>query len=413
MKEIQIMAVDLLDPVTLRFTIISTIPIILAALGGVFSERSGVINIALEGIMLTGAWSSVWFSELGTDVFGLKEMSPWLGFAAAAIFGMGMASIHAVLSIEFEANQVVSGVAINLLGLGFTTLMTVIIWGSSGASDIVRPMRNLSFPVELRIILLILFLFFYIVMFSKFLSKKIPKPRVLTTSYSIGRFSQRKISIFETIILVIVFISALILYPILYPYFYDIFDSISIFAILAAILVIISHYVLFHTPFGLRVRSVGEHPRAAATLGINVKKTRYICVIASGFFAGIGGAFLSIGYTSLFTQNMTTGRGFIALAAVIFGKWTPIGALSASLLFGLAQALQLRLQGTTAIELFGFTYEIPEMSFSFWEINFSIPPIPNQFFLAFPFIVVIIIVAIAVKRSTPPKAIGQPYKREG
>jgi len=387
-------------------------PLILAALGGIFSERSGVINIALEGIMLTGAWAAAWFAHFAKNSLNMMgwapSIVPWLSLAVAALFGMAMAAIHALLSIKYKANQVVSGVAINLLGLGFTTLMTVIVWGNAGGSDVVPPMKTLSFHPIWRWIFMFIFVFLIVYwLLSKF-SKKLQLDFTVTIPKT-----ERKLYIFDLVIaLVLTVVVLLLINDALYPYFEVVFGSISPITILAGLLVLIAHYIIFYTPFGLRIRSVGEHPHAAATLGIEVNKIRYICVIASGFFAGLGGAFLSIGYTSVFTQNMTAGRGYIALAAVIFGKWSPLGALNAAMLFGLAQALQLRLQSAYNFSIFGFTFDIPNITFSFWEITIAIPPIPTEFFLAFPYLVVLIVITIAVKRSRAPSAIGKPFEKE-
>src|SRR5215216_3512170 len=225
-------------------------PLILAALGGMYSERAGIINIALEGIMLAGA-----FTAAAVTVF---THNPWIGLIAAAAAGVLVALIHAVASIQFKADQVVVGTAINILFLGVPALASGALFESTGSTP------------------------------------------QLDQQYTLG------------------------------PY------PLAAFAIA---MVPISYYVLFRTRFGLRLRAVGENPEAADTAGISVERMRYAGVLLSGVLAGIGGAYLSIAQNSLFTRNMTAGRGFIALAALIFGKWHPVGAFFACLLFGFADAL--------------------------------------------------------------------------
>jgi len=285
------------DITLLMATLRSATPLILAALGGIFAERSGVINIALEGKMLTGAFAAV--------VVAYYTGNPWLGVLAAIMTGAIMAFIFAVVSIKYRANQVVSGVAINMLAAGLTVFMMHVFFGTAGTSPAVTRLPN------------------------------------------IGPFT-----------------------PLVY---------------LAPLLVIVSFVVLYRTPWGLRIRAVGEHPKAAATVGINVINIRYACVVLSGMLAGIAGAHLSIGTLSVFVRDMTAGRGFIALAAMIFGKWHPLGALGASLLFGFSEALQMRLQGGG---------------------------IPSQLIQAVPYVFTMVVLAGFVGRATAPAALGEPFRKE-
>ena len=234
-------------------------PLILAALGGLFSERGGVINIALEGIMLAGAFTAAAITAL--------VHNPWLGLAAAAAAGLCVAMIHAVASIGFKANQVVVGTAINIMFLGVPALVSGALFDSTGSTPQLK--REFTLP-DWNIPLI----------------DRIPVLSDLLSGHK----------------------------PIVY---------------LALAMVPISYYVLFKTRFGLRLRAVGENPEAADTAGISVSKMRYFGVLVSGLLAGLGGAYLSIGQNSLFTRNMTAGRGFIALAALIFGKWHPVGAFLA------------------------------------------------------------------------------------
>jgi general nucleoside transport system permease protein len=277
-------------------------PLLLAALGGMFSERAGVINIALEGLMLAGAFTAAAITHYSG--------SPWVGLLAAVLAGVGVALIHAVASIRFRADQVVSGTAINILMLGVPALLSGAFFLSSGSTPQI-PQENL-----------------------------IPWTPVL----------------------------------------------------LAFALVPLTWYVLFRTPFGLRLRAVGENPGAADAAGVSVPRLRYAAVLLSGALAGIGGAYLSIGQSSLFTRNMTSGRGFIALAALIFGKWRPVQTMFACLLFGLTEAVAIQLQGE---ELFGMEEEIP-----------------NQFIQIIPYLLTIIVLAGFIGRARAPRALGLPYQKE-
>jgi len=289
---------DILD-VSLLFAMLrAATPLIITAIGGLLSERAGIINIALEGKMLIGAFFAV--------VVSYYTGNPWLGILGAAVAGAVLAFVHALVCIEYHANQVVSGIAINMLATGLTVFLLQVIFGVAGTSPQVEKL-----PV------------------------------------------------------------------------WGIFHPLVYFAI---ILVVIVHLFLFYTPWGLRLRSVGEHPAAAETAGINVVKTRYIFVTLSGVLAGISGAALSLGVLNVFVQDMTAGRGFIALAAMIFGKWTPIGVLLASLLFGFADALQMRLQGVG---------------------------IPSQFIQMLPYIFTMVALAGFVGKATPPAALGKTYSNKG
>ncbi|MCL5055288.1 MAG: ABC transporter permease [Firmicutes bacterium] len=270
-------------------------PIIFAALGGVISERSGVVNIGLEGMMLLGAF--------GATVGTYYTHNPFIGLLTGALAGGLAAALHALLSIHFKADQIVSGVAINMLALGATNYLLLLLFQTAGNS-----------------------------------------PAVLTIPW-------------------------------------------KIFAASALILPFVLHYFLYRTPVGLRIRAVGEHPKAADTAGINVFFVRYCCVIISGILAGIGGAYLSISLLNRFTRDMSAGTGFIALAAVIFGKWTPIGALGAGLFFGLAYALQFILPGI-----------LPH--------GMKIPP---EFFNSLPYLLTMIVLVGAIGKAIPPASDGIPY----
>ncbi|MEA2318972.1 MAG: ral nucleoside transport system permease protein, partial [Solirubrobacteraceae bacterium] len=288
-------------------------PLIFGSLGGIVSERSGVVNIGIEGMMLTGAF----FGILGADVTG-----SWvLGLLAGMAAGGALALVHAVFSITLRADQIVSGVAINLLALGITGYVFVDRYGAQGTPDDIPRAPDITLP-GIRDI--------------GFVGDAIGRANLLTW---LALLTAAGLAVF-----------------------------------------------LFRTPQGLRLRAVGEHPRAAETVGLSVIRTRYAAVVASGVLAAIGGAYLSIGFLGSFNQNMTAGRGYIALAAVIFGKWKPGGALAAALLFGFSSALAQRLpafSGSTA-----------------------------TLFQALPYVLTLIAVAGVIGRSRPPAAVGQPYTRE-
>ena len=287
---------DIFNYALIASTIRLSTPLILAALGGLYSERGGVINIALEGMMLAGAFTAA--------VVTVFTHSPWAGLLAAVIAGLVVAALHAVVTINYRADQVVSGAAINILFLGVPALLSGALFESTGATP------------------------------------QLPRDQTLPNTL----------------------------------------------VYLAFILVAVSTYVIYRTRFGLRLRAVGENPEAAMAAGVSVTKMRYAGVLISGALAALGGAYLSIGQSSLFTRNMTAGRGFIALAALIFGKWDPVGALLACLFFGFAEAVAIRMQGTVDI--------------------------PNQFIQMIPYVLTMVVLAGWIGRATPPKALGTPYVKE-
>jgi ABC-type uncharacterized transport system permease subunit len=301
----------------LKATLMMSTPLVLAGLGGLFSEKTGVVNIGLEGMMLIGAFSAVAATYFTNN--------PWLGVLAAVVSGGMLAAVHAVVCVKYKGNQIVSGAGIILFAGGFTTLMLEVVFGVKGVSDSVTRLPNVVIE---------------------------PISDIPVLGVALGAQS-----------------------PLVYMMF---------------ILVIVSWFVIYKTPFGLRIRAAGEDPSALDTAGVNVSNVRMIGVILSGCLSGMGGAFLSISFGSEFGKLMTVGRGFIALAALIFGNWTPFGVLFAGILFGFLDGLQY------AISI------LPEFSFLLDYVNF-IKMIPY----------VLVIVALAgIRRSIPPKAIGTPYEKE-
>jgi simple sugar transport system permease protein len=288
-------------------------PLIFGAMGGILSERSGVINIGLEGMMLTGAFFGI---------FGADLMDSWfLGILAGVAAGAVMGLVHAFVSIQLRADQVVSGTGINIIALGITGYVFIYHYGDQGTPSDISRVPNVTLPGIEDI---------------SFVGPAIGNLNLLTWA-------------------------ALLLVPLL-----------TLF--------------LFRTRGGLRLRSIGEKPRAADSLGLPVLRTRYLAVTASGALAALGGAFLSIALVGSFNEGMTNGRGFIALAAVIFGGWRPWGALAGACLFGFSTALAQRL---------------PAFSES-----------SAVLFQALPYVLTLVVVAGVIGRSRPPAAIGVPYVKE-
>jgi ABC-type uncharacterized transport system permease subunit len=267
-------------------------PLLLAALGGLYSERAGVVNIALEGLMLAGAFTAAVVTHFSHQ--------PWLGLLAAAGAGTAVALVHATAAIRFGANQVVSGMAINIAFLGLPPLLSGALFASTSETP------------------------------------QIPRGELLPRA------------------------------PV----------------VVAALLVPLTWYLLERTRFGLRLRAAGENPEAVAGAGLSVERIRYAAVLASGALAAAGGAYLAIGQASQFTRNMTAGRGFIALAALILGKWRPFQTMVACLLFGLAEAVSIQMQGVAGV--------------------------PVQFVQMIPYVLTLVALAGFIGQARPPRALGVP-----
>jgi simple sugar transport system permease protein len=296
-------------------------PLTYAAIGGLFSERSGVVNIGLEGMMLMGAF----FGAYGADKTGSWVLGTLIGIAAGCALGF----VHAFFAIHLRADQIVGGTAVNFLALGITGYLYNDIYGNNGTPNNLPAIPNVHLG---------------------FLSSIPP--------HGLGNFLE------------------------------NVFGDVNLMIWLSYVVVIVAWLVLFRTALGLRIRSVGEHPRAADTVGISVYGIRYASVVTSGGLAAMGGVFLSLGFVNSFTENMTAGRGFIALAALIFGRWRPFGAFGATLLFGFASALAPQFQNVPSWQTYGTLFE------------------------ALPYVLTLIAVAGLIGRSIPPAADGKPYVRQ-
>ncbi len=298
----------------LETTLQRATPIALAALSGVLCERSGIVNIAIEGMMLTAAATSA--------LVGSLTHSIWIGLIASLLMAGLLGLLLAVLSVRFKVNQVISGTAINILATGVTSYVS---------ARYMQPNQALNNP---------------------------------------GKFPNLPIPLLSRI-------------PVLGPIFFE----TNILVYLMLFLLVLIHVMLYYTRWGLRTRAIGEHPHAAATLGIDVIRMRYTNVALGGMVAGLGGAFLVLGSVPRFDELMTAGKGFIGLAALIFGKWNPFGAFGASLIFGFTDTLQAKLQ-------------ILEV------------PIPSQFMRMLPYLITMVVLAGVVGRAQAPAAEGQPYEKQ-
>jgi simple sugar transport system permease protein len=291
-------------------------PLVYAAIGGLYCERSGVVNVALEGMLLTGAYFGIWADDLTHS---------WvLALLVAMLAGAALATIHAVWSIHLKVDQIIAGTALNFLALGVTGYLFIQHYGDQGTPGNIA--RYGVPDIHLRF---------------------------LSSWYFIG----------------------------------PIFGQLNLMIWLSFVLLAVTWVIVFRTPFGLRLRSVGEHPRAADTVGISVYRTRYVAVIASGAIAALGGAYLSTGFVHSFNQGMTNGIGFIGLAALVFGKWRPFPTWGATLLFGFSSALADRLPAAYGDQ---------------W----------GTLFQALPYFLTLVAVAGVIGRSIGPAAAGRPYSRQ-
>ena len=307
-------------PGMIQSTLMAATPLTLGAMAGIFCERAGIINIAIEGMMLAGAFAAVAFASIFDSL--------WMGLLAASLVGGLMAALHAVLSVKYKVDQIISGTVINILAAGGT----------------------------------------------RFFNLRLLEPAGMSTPGSFGVIS----------------IPVLSEIPIVGPIFFENQPTVYIMFIL----LIVVNFVIFATPWGLRMRACGEHPRAADTVGVHVNRMRYVSVIIGGLVAGIGGAYFSLGVVGTFEDGMTRGQGFVALAAMIFGNWNPVGGFLAALLFGFADALQVKMQILQPV------------------LPFINQPIPPEFLQTAPYILTIVVVAGVVGRAIAPAAEGKPYEKQ-
>ena len=298
--------------IAISITLMYSAPLTLAAMGGVVSERSGIVNIGIEGMMSIGA--------LAGATVGYFSNNAWLGLLSAGLAGAALSLLHATASINFKADQTVSGIALNLIGPGMAMFLSRYFF--KGAT--------MSLPVHTKL------------------------PKIINLK-SLQNTTLSNLNVDVTVIL-------------------------------AAVVVILTWFLLYKTKWGLRIRAMGEHPAAVDTLGVSVYKSRYLCVVLSGLLAGLGGGTITLAIISQFTPTAISGQGFIALAAVIFGKWRPFGAYLACLLFGFSQALVVMLGGG--------------------NLN-----VPSTLLAMIPYVLTIIMLVLFVGRSSAPKASGVPYEK--
>jgi ABC-type uncharacterized transport system permease subunit len=313
---------------TIDATLRVSTPLILCAMAGIFSERSGIIDISLEGKMLLSAFAAASVAALSG--------SPWLGLGAAILVSMIFSLLHGFACITHRGNQVISGLAINILASGLTVTLGIALFAQGGQTPYLSSAQRFS---------------------------AIPLPFADT---------MRQVPIIGTI-------------------YAEIISGHNLLVWIALLSVFVTGIVLYRTRFGLRLRATGEKPEAVDTAGISVTRIRYQAVLIAGLLCGIAGAYLSIAHGAGFVREMTAGKGYIALAAMIFGHWRPVPALMACLMFGFLEALAARLQGVDILFL---------------------GPIPTDLILVLPYVLTVVLLAGFIGRATPPKAIGQPYVKE-
>lgn len=301
-------------------TLVYSTPLIFTALGGTFSERGGVVNVGLEGIMVMGAFSSVVFNLTFSDQFG--SLTPWLACIVGGVVGLLFSIIHAVATINLRADHIISGTVINLMAPALSVFLVKVIYEKGQTDTVPYAFGYFDFPILAKI-------------------------------------------------------------PVIGPIF---FKDTSAVAYLAILVAVVAWFIIYKTRFGLRLRSVGENPLAAETLGIPVLLTKYSGVLISGFLGGIGGAVFAQSISMNFSASTIVGQGYIAMAAMIFGKWNPIGAMGAALFFGFAQSLSI------------IGAQLP-----------GIRTIPAVYLQIAPYILTILVLVIFLGKSSGPKANGQVY----
>ena len=305
------------------------VPLIFAALGGIYAERSGIVDIGLEGKMLTAAFSAAAVSVL--------TGSPWLGLSAAIVSSVMMAMMHGLAVITWGGDQMISGLAVNLFGSGMTVTIGHALFGMGGQSPTLTSVQ-------------------------RFNSIELPGAQWMGESI-----------------------------PLLGSFYQEVLSGHNILVYLAFLFVPVASFVLFKTRFGLRVRAMGEEPKAADTAGVSVSWVRYRALMITGLMCGFSGAYLSTAMNATFVREMTAGQGYIALTAVILGKWRPAGAMVGCLLFGVLSAMETRLQSV----------QIP-----------LVGELPTQLFAALPYVITVVLLAGFIGKSIGPKSVGRPYIKE-
>ena len=368
---------DISSPGTIRAAIIATCPILMAALGGLWAERAGVVNIGLEGQMILGTWGAAFFTYHG---------GPWVGVLGAALFGVIGGLLHAVATVTFGVDHIVSGVAINLIGAGAATFLAEAIFPDlQGGGP--RQLNGLETPTKITV------------------------PGISDASLNLAEKGWFFVSD------VAAFVGALT-------------TSLSSLSIVVFALVALSAWILWRTSFGLRLRSCGENPQAAETLGVNVYLYKYIAVVISGGLAGIGGGFLALVASSGFNTGQTGGRGYIGLAAMIFGNWRPGGLLAGALTFGYTDSLRLR--NADAVHALLLLLAIGLLAFAAlravqgsWRSGVGVgvvgalllvwylgtETVPRDFTSMTPYVTTLLVLALGAQRLRMPAADGQQYRR--
>ncbi|GAB2912580.1 ABC transporter permease [Rhodococcus aerolatus] len=355
------------------------VPIGMAGLGGLWAERAGVVNIGLEGMMILGTWGAGWAGS----TFG-----PWEGVLAAVVFGALGGLVHAVATVTFRVDQIVSGVAINILGAGVARFLSTVVFGGEDGGGTTQ-------------------------------SPRIPNLPTLSVPGISGPLDRLDGSGVFLVADVAGVLRGLLV-------------GVSALTVIAVLLVVVSYVVLWRTPFGLRLRMCGENPTAAETLGVDVYRMKYLAVIASGGFAGLGGAFLAVVAAGIYREGQTGGRGYIGLAAMLFGNWRPGGLAMGSLLFGYTDAVQLRgadvrpllllvgclLVAMAIVALLRRQAVRAAVAFVVGVVvggtYFVVDAVPPQFTSATPYVATLLVLALASQRLRPPAAVGLRFaKGEG
>jgi len=368
---------DITSSGAIRAALAAAVPIGLAGLGGLWAERAGVINIGLEGMMILGTWGGAW----GALTFGV-----WGGILVGALAGALGGLLHALATVTFNVDHIVSGVAINILAFGLARFLSSLTFANmQGGGDTQSPNVQ-SLPT-------------------------ISVPGVS----ALDGLERRHWFVLSDIAGVL----------------RGLLTNVSVLTLIALALVPITYYVLWRTAFGLRLRSCGENPHAAETLGVNVYRYKYYAVVVSGALAGLGGAFLSMVASSIYREGQTAGRGFIGLATMIFGNWRPGGLAAGALLFGYTDALQLR-RGSESVHALLLLISAVLLAVGIWQLvrgrrvagavsiglaalvavwYFTTDAIPVEFVQATPYVTTLVVLALASQRLRPPAADGQPYRR--